>query len=76
MTVRSRHSTCLDDAITAANKPVLLLMLLILPYSAENCVRYRSDATDVAIYTSFGPCRLASFKVMTDEVASTAQADT
>jgi len=34
------------------------------------------DATDVAIYTSFGPCRLASFKVMTDEVAFAAQADT
>jgi hypothetical protein len=26
------------------------------------------DATDVAIVTSFGPCTLASFKVMTDEV--------
>jgi len=34
------------------------------------------DATDVAIYTCFGPCRLASFKVMTDEVAFAAQADT
>jgi transglutaminase-like putative cysteine protease len=29
------------------------------------------DATDVAIVTSFGPCTLASFKVITDEVAST-----
>ena len=27
------------------------------------------DATDVAIVTSFGPCTLASFKVITDEVA-------
>ena len=27
------------------------------------------DATDVALSTSFGPCRLASFKVVTDEVA-------
>ncbi|HTP94031.1 MAG TPA: transglutaminase family protein [Xanthobacteraceae bacterium] len=27
------------------------------------------DATDVAIVTSFGPCTLASFKVMTDEIA-------
>ena len=29
------------------------------------------DATDVAIVTSFGPCTLAGFKVITDEVAST-----
>jgi transglutaminase-like putative cysteine protease len=28
------------------------------------------DATDVAIVTSFGPCTLANFKVITDEVAS------
>ncbi len=28
------------------------------------------DATDVAIVTSFGPCTLAGFKVMTDEVAA------
>ncbi len=28
------------------------------------------DATDVAIVTSFGPCTLAGFKVITDEVAS------
>src|SRR5271167_3955401 len=28
------------------------------------------DATDVAIVTSFGPCTLARFKVVTDEVAS------
>jgi hypothetical protein len=27
------------------------------------------DATDVAIVTSFGPCTLAGFNVMTDEVA-------
>ena len=26
------------------------------------------DATDVAIVTSFGPCTLADFKVITDEV--------
>jgi transglutaminase-like putative cysteine protease len=32
------------------------------------------DATDVAIVTSFGPCTLASFKVITDEVKSTAPA--
>ena len=32
------------------------------------------DATDVAIVTSFGPCILASFKVITDEVKSTAPA--
>ncbi len=30
------------------------------------------DATDVAIVTSFGPCRLAGFKVITDEVAPAA----
>ena len=29
------------------------------------------DATDVAIVTSFGPCTLAGFKVITDEVART-----
>jgi transglutaminase-like putative cysteine protease len=29
------------------------------------------DATDVAIVTSFGPCTLAGFKVITDEVPST-----
>jgi len=34
------------------------------------------DATDVAIVTSFGPCTLASFKVMSDEVASGAPAIT
>ena len=28
------------------------------------------DATDVAIVTSFGPCTLAGFKVITDEVPS------
>ena len=28
------------------------------------------DATDVAIVTEFGPCKLASFKVVTDEVLS------
>ncbi|MGB5181914.1 MAG: transglutaminase family protein [Xanthobacteraceae bacterium] len=33
------------------------------------------DATDVAIVTSFGPCTLASFKVMTEEVASDALRD-
>ena len=27
------------------------------------------DATDVAIATSFGPCTLASFKVITEQVA-------
>jgi hypothetical protein len=27
------------------------------------------DATDVAIVTSFGPCTLAGFKVITEEVA-------
>ena len=34
------------------------------------------DATDVAMVTSFGPCTLASFKVITDEVATTAPATT
>ncbi|MCI0755832.1 transglutaminase-like domain-containing protein [Teichococcus vastitatis] len=29
------------------------------------------DATDVAIATTFGPCTLSDFRVMTDEVAST-----
>lgn len=29
------------------------------------------DATDVAIATSFGPCTLASFKVVTEEITST-----
>ena len=29
------------------------------------------DATDVAIVTSFGPCTLAGFKVVTAEVAAT-----
>jgi hypothetical protein len=29
------------------------------------------DATDVAILTSFGPCTLIGFKVMTDEVVTT-----
>ena len=33
------------------------------------------DATDVAIVTSFGPCTLASFKVMTDEAMSDAPRD-
>jgi hypothetical protein len=28
------------------------------------------DAADVAIVTSFGPCTLAGFKVITDEVTS------
>jgi transglutaminase-like putative cysteine protease len=28
------------------------------------------DATDVAIVTSFGPCKLAGFKVFTEEVTS------
>ena len=28
------------------------------------------DATDVAIVTSFGPCKLAGFKVLTEEVAA------
>ena len=32
------------------------------------------DATDVAIVTSFGPCTLAGFKVVTDEVTSDAPA--
>ena len=32
------------------------------------------DATDVAIVTSFGPCTLAGFKVITDEVMSDAPA--
>ena len=30
------------------------------------------DATDVAMVTSFGPCRLADFKVFTDEVTEPA----
>jgi transglutaminase-like putative cysteine protease len=30
------------------------------------------DATDVAIVTEFGPCKLASFKVVTDEVPAAA----
>jgi hypothetical protein len=30
------------------------------------------DATDVAISTSFGPCTLAGFKVVTDEVPAAA----
>jgi len=33
------------------------------------------DATDVAIVTTFGPCTLASFKVMTGEAASDAPRD-
>jgi transglutaminase-like putative cysteine protease len=32
------------------------------------------DATDVAIVTEFGPCKLASFKVITDEVPAEAAA--
>ena len=32
------------------------------------------DATDVAMVTSFGPCTLANFKVVTDEVAEVAAA--
>ena len=32
------------------------------------------DATDVAIVTSFGPCTLAGFKVITDEVTAAAPA--
>jgi hypothetical protein len=32
------------------------------------------DATDVAIVTSFGPCTLAGFKVITEEVTSAAPA--
>jgi hypothetical protein len=28
------------------------------------------DATDVAIVTSFGPCKLAGFKIITEEVTS------
>ena len=32
------------------------------------------DATDVAIVTSFGPCTMVGFKVMTDEVAPDAPA--
>jgi transglutaminase-like putative cysteine protease len=34
------------------------------------------DATDVAIVTSFGPCTLAGFKVVTDEVPADAPAKT
>jgi transglutaminase-like putative cysteine protease len=34
------------------------------------------DATDVAMVTSFGPCTLADFKVITDEVTSVAPAST
>jgi len=34
------------------------------------------DATDVAIVTSFGPCTLASFTVITQEVMSPARAET
>jgi transglutaminase-like putative cysteine protease len=34
------------------------------------------DATDVAMVTSFGPCTLAGFKVITDEVTSAAPAST
>jgi hypothetical protein len=30
------------------------------------------DATDVAIVTSFGPCMLAGFNVITEEVTSVA----
>jgi hypothetical protein len=30
------------------------------------------DATDVAISTMFGPCTLAGFKVVTDEVPAAA----
>ncbi len=33
------------------------------------------DATDVAIVTSFGPCTLASFKVITNEVTSAVPAN-
>jgi len=32
------------------------------------------DATDVAIVTSFGPCTLAGFKVITEEVTSVVSA--
>jgi transglutaminase-like putative cysteine protease len=34
------------------------------------------DATDVAMVTSFGPCTLVNFKVITDEVATAAPATT
>jgi len=34
------------------------------------------DATDVAIVTSFGPCRLVGFNVITDEVAAHSAATT
>jgi transglutaminase-like putative cysteine protease len=34
------------------------------------------DATDVAILTSFGPCTLAGFKVITDEVTTAVPAAT
>jgi hypothetical protein len=32
------------------------------------------DATDVAIVTSFGPCTLTGFKVITEEAVSAAPA--
>jgi transglutaminase-like putative cysteine protease len=34
------------------------------------------DATDVAILTSFGPCTLANFRVITDEVTYAGQTAT
>ena len=37
---------------------------------------HRRDATDVAFATAFGPCTLAAFKVITDEVMSAGPAST
>jgi len=34
------------------------------------------DAADVAIVTTFGPCTLAGFKVITEELTSSAPANT
>jgi transglutaminase-like putative cysteine protease len=46
-----------------------------MPRIGRILMAHGRDATDVAIVTSFGPCTLVNFKVMTDEVESNLSSD-
>jgi hypothetical protein len=59
--VRGHETLDLDRRTDARHNKSLIGRILIAR---------RRDATDVAIVTSFGPCTLTGFKVITEEVRS------
>ncbi len=71
----STHARVLDHA-GLAGRSRLRARPFCLPSIGRILMARGRDAADVAIVTTFGPCTLAGFKVITEELTSSAPANT